>query len=172
MSSKIPWTRLNTDQWLFKLSDLPPMEVNVYVKLRIRMLHTREPLLNDSRILSHFTCCTVKRFEKALDYLFRSGHIICLEDGRLWSSDVEEELNNSNENINKFSERAQKAAQAKWAKRHKEKTISDDQNAKHDANDMLKHATSNANAMLNDAIIYIKKIKLSFYQKKKLILKI
>lgn len=116
MSTKLAWTRLNTDQWLFKLSDLPPMEVNVYVKLRIRMLHMREPLLNDARILSHFTCCTVKRFEKALDYLFRSGHIICLEDGRLWSSDVEEELNNSNENLNKFSERAKKAAQAKWEK--------------------------------------------------------
>ncbi|WP_317992909.1 DUF1376 domain-containing protein [Bartonella gliris] len=184
MSSKIPWTRLNTDQWLFKLSDLPPMEVNVYVKLRIRMLHTREPLLNDSRVLSHFTCCTVKRFEKALDYLFRSGHIISLDDGRLWSSDVEEELNNSNENINKFSERAQKAAQAKWAKHHKEKTISDDQNAKHDAkamlndakhdaNDMLKHATSNANAMLNDAInnnnnIYNKKTKTIVLAKKEI----
>ncbi|WP_273758687.1 DUF1376 domain-containing protein [Bartonella sp. AU55XJBT] len=149
MSSKIPWTRLNTDQWLFKLSDLPPMEINVYVKLRIRMLHTREPLLNDSRVLSHFTCCTVKRFEKALDYLFRSGHIISLDDGRLWSSDVEEELNNSNENINKFSERAQKAAQAKWAKHYKEKTISDDQNAKHDANDMLNDAINNNNNIYN-----------------------
>ncbi|WP_273719170.1 MULTISPECIES: DUF1376 domain-containing protein [Bartonella] len=184
MSTKLAWTRLNTDQWLFKLSDLPPMEVNVYVKLRIRMLHTREPLLNDSRVLSHFTCCTVKRFEKALDYLFRSGHIISLEDGRLWSSDVEEELNNSNENINKFSERAQKAAQAKWAKRHKEKTISDDQNAKHDAkamlndakhdaNDMLKHTTSNANAMLNDAInnnnnIYNKKTNTIVLAKKEI----
>ncbi|WP_208433207.1 hypothetical protein [Bartonella taylorii] len=149
MSSKIPWTRLNTDQWLFKLSDLPPMEVNVYVKWRIRMLHTREPLLNDSRILSHFTCCSVKRFQKALEYLFRSGHIICLEDGRLWSSDVEEELNNSNENLNKFSERAQKAAQAKWAKHHKAKTISDDQDAKHDAKAMLNYAINNNNNIYN-----------------------
>ncbi|WP_156850797.1 DUF1376 domain-containing protein [Bartonella refiksaydamii] len=180
MSSKIPWTRLNTDQWLFKLSDLPPMEVNVYVKLRIRMLHTREPLLNDSRILSHFTCCSVKRFQKALDYLFRSGHIICLEDGRLWSSDVEEELNNSNENLNKFSERAQKAAQAKWAKHHKAKTISDDQDAKHDANGMLKdakhdasNANSNAQAMLNYAInnnnnIYNKKTNTIVLAKKEI----
>ncbi|USP02836.1 DUF1376 domain-containing protein [Bartonella taylorii] len=180
MSSKIPWTRLNTDQWLFKLSDLPPMEVNVYVKLRIRMLHTREPLLNDSRILSHFTCCSVKRFQKALEYLFRSGHIICLEDGRLWSSDVEEELNNSNENLNKFSERAQKAAQAKWAKHHKAKTISDDQDAKHDAKAMLKdakhnakHDASNAQAMLNYAInnnnnIYNKKTKTIVLAKKEI----
>ncbi|WP_208433383.1 DUF1376 domain-containing protein [Bartonella taylorii] len=160
MSSKIPWTRLNTDQWLFKLSDLPPMEVNVYVKLRIRMLHTREPLLNDSRILSHFTCCSVKRFQKALEYLFRSGHIICLEDRRLWSSDVEEELNNSNENLNKFSERAQKAAQAKWAKHHKAKTISDDQDAKHDAKAMLNYAINNN--------IYNKKTKTIVLAKKEI----
>ncbi|EJF77523.1 Uncharacterized protein conserved in bacteria [Candidatus Bartonella washoeensis] len=105
MSTKLAWTRLFTEQWLFKLSDLPPMEVNVYVKLRIRMLHTREPLLNDSQILSHFTCCSVKRFQKALDYLLRSGHIICLEDGRLWSSDVEEELNYFNENLNNNEEK-------------------------------------------------------------------
>ncbi|WP_375679617.1 hypothetical protein [Bartonella sp. AP7XZML] len=104
MSSKLLWTRLFTDQWLFKLSDLPPMEVNVYVKLRIRMLHTREPLLNDSRILSHFTCCSVKRFQKALDYLLRVGVIIRLEDGRLWSSQVEEELNNFNEDLNNNKE--------------------------------------------------------------------
>ncbi|WP_273790336.1 hypothetical protein [Bartonella sp. CM31XJBT] len=183
MSTKLAWTRLNTDQWLFKLSDLPPMEVNVYVKLRIRMLHTREPLLNDARILSHFTCCSVKRFEKALNYLFRSGHIICLEDGRLWSLDVEEELNNSNENLNKFSERAKKAAQAKWAKHHKAKTMSDDQdakNAKHDANGMLKDAKhdacgdfSNAQEMLNDAInnnnnIYNKKTKTIVLAKKEI----
>ncbi|WP_375631605.1 MULTISPECIES: hypothetical protein [unclassified Bartonella] len=183
MSTKLAWTRLNTDQWLFKLSDLPPMEVNVYVKLRIRMLHTREPLLNDARILSHFTCCSVKRFEKALNYLFRSGHIIYLEDGRLWSLDVEEELNNSNENLNKFSERAKKAAQAKWAKHHKAKTMSDDQdakNAKHDANGMLKDAKhdacgdfSNAQEMLNDAInnnnnIYNKKTKTIVLAKKEI----
>ncbi len=177
MSTKLAWTRLNTDQWLFKLSDLPPMEVNVYVKLRIRMLHTREPLLNDARILSHFTCCSVKRFEKALNYLFRSGHIIYLEDGRLWSLDVEEELNNSNENLNKFSERAKKAAQAKWAKHHKAKTMSDDQdakNAKHDANGMLKDASMMLVGILamhkkclmmplTITITYIiKKLKLSF----------
>ncbi|AQX26406.1 DUF1376 domain-containing protein [Bartonella sp. Raccoon60] len=162
MSSKLPWTRLFADKWLLDLACLPAIEGNVYMRLRLQMLRTRESLVNDTQILSHFTCCSAKRFEKALDYLFRSGHIICLENGRLWISDVEEELNNSDETLNKFSERAQKAAQAKWAKHHKVKTISDDQdakNAKHDANDMLKDAKhdacndfSNAQAMLNDAI--------------------
>ncbi len=92
MSSKLPWTRLFADKWLLDLAHLPAIEGNVYMRLRLQMLRIREPLFNDAQILSHFTCCSVKRFQKALDYLFRSGHIICLEDGRLWSSDVEEEL--------------------------------------------------------------------------------
>ncbi|WP_438721429.1 hypothetical protein [Bartonella rochalimae] len=110
MSSKIPWTRLFADKWLLDLACLPAIEGNVYMRLRLQMLRTRESLVNDIQILSHFTCCSVKRFEKALDYLFRSGHVICLENGRLWISDVEEELNNSDETLNKFAERAAKAA--------------------------------------------------------------
>ncbi|WP_407965999.1 hypothetical protein [Bartonella sp. C271] len=110
MSSKLPWTRLFAGKWLLDLAYLPAIEGNVYMRLRLQMLHTREPLVHDAQILSHFTCCSVKRFEKALDYLFRSGHVICLENGRLWISDVEEELNNSDETLNKFAERAAKAA--------------------------------------------------------------
>ncbi len=92
MSSKLPWTRLFADKWLLDLACLPAIEGNVYMRLRLQMLRIREPLLNDAQILSHFTSCSVKRFQKALDYLFRSGHIICLDDGRLWCPDVEEEL--------------------------------------------------------------------------------
>ncbi|MET3559777.1 uncharacterized protein YdaU (DUF1376 family) [Bartonella japonica] len=109
-SDKLPWTRLFADQWLLDLACLPAIEGNVYMRLRLQMLRIREPLLNDTQILSHFTCCSIKRFQKALDYLLRSGRIICLEDGRLWSLDVEEELKNSDETLNKFAERAQKAA--------------------------------------------------------------
>ncbi|WP_273790027.1 hypothetical protein, partial [Bartonella sp. ML70XJBT] len=110
MSSKLPWTRLFADKWLLDLACLPAIEGNVYMRLRLQMLRIREPLLNDAQILSHFTSCSVKRFQKALDYLFRSGHIICLDDGRLWCPDVEEELKNSDETLNKFAERAAKAA--------------------------------------------------------------
>ncbi|GAA5114734.1 hypothetical protein GCM10023261_18000 [Bartonella jaculi] len=178
MSSKIPWTRLFADKWILDLACLSPIECNVYIKLRLQMLYTGKPLLNNLKVWANYTGCSVKMFMKALNVLMNTGHITRLEDGCLWNVDVAEELTNSNENINKFSERAQKAAQAKWAKRHKEKTISDDQDAKHDAcgmlkdakhdaNDMLKHATSNAQAMLNYAInnnnnIYKKKLILSY----------
>ncbi|WP_396583957.1 hypothetical protein [Bartonella grahamii] len=110
MSTKLPWTRLFADKWLLDLACLPAIEGNVYMRLRLQMLRTRESLVNDAQILSHFTCCSVKRFQKALDYLFRSGHIVLSEDGHLWCPDVEEELKNSDETLNKFAERAAKAA--------------------------------------------------------------
>lgn len=140
MSTKLPWTRLFADKWLLDLAHLPAFEGFIYVKLRFQMLRTGEPLKNNFRVLSLLAGCSVKRFQKALDLLLETGHIIFSEDGRLWSLQVEEELNNSNENLSKFSERAQKAAKARWDKN------------KDNSDDDAKHATSNVQAMLNDAI--------------------
>ncbi|WP_208438809.1 DUF1376 domain-containing protein [Bartonella grahamii] len=144
MSSKLPWTRLFADKWLLDLAYLPAFEGFIYVKLRFQMLRTGEPLTNNLKVLSLLAGCSVKKFQKALDLLLETGHIICLEDGRLWNPDVEEELNNSNDNLNKFSERAQKAAKARW-----------DKHTTYDCNDaktMLNDAKHDAKAMLNDAI--------------------
>ncbi|WP_375678288.1 MULTISPECIES: hypothetical protein [unclassified Bartonella] len=104
MSTKLPWTRLFADKWLLDLACLPAIEGNVYLRLRLQMLYTGEPLINNSQGFSYLTKCSVKRFEKALDYLLRVGVIIRLEDGRLWSSQVEEELNNFNEDLNNNKE--------------------------------------------------------------------
>ncbi|EJF87752.1 hypothetical protein ME1_00991, partial [Bartonella vinsonii subsp. arupensis OK-94-513] len=143
MSTKLPWTRLFADKWLLDLAHLPAFEGFIYVKLRFHMLRTGEPLTNNFRVLSLLAGCTIKRFQKALDLLLETGHIICLEDGRLWSLQVEEELNNSNENLNKFSERAKKAAEVRWEKHH---------NSKHDAKDAKHSVKHDACDMLNDAI--------------------
>ncbi|WP_208442416.1 DUF1376 domain-containing protein [Bartonella raoultii] len=145
MSSKLPWTRLFADKWLLDLAYLPSFEGFIYVKLRFQMLRTGEPLTNNLKVLSLLAGCSVKRFQKALDLLLETGHIVFSEDGRLWSLQVEEELNNSNENLSKFSERAQKAAKARWDKNNKDNS---DDDAKH----ATSNATSNAQAMLNDAI--------------------
>ncbi|WP_039761959.1 hypothetical protein, partial [Bartonella queenslandensis] len=96
-SDKLSWTRLFSEQWMAKLSQLPGTEGNVYVRLRLQMLFTREPLVNNLRILAHCAGYPVKTFVKALDVLIETGHIICLEDGRLWSLDVEDELKDSQE---------------------------------------------------------------------------
>ncbi|WP_375633284.1 MULTISPECIES: hypothetical protein [unclassified Bartonella] len=119
MSGKIPWTRLFADKWAVVVDYLPPVEGNIYMRLRFRMLRTGEPLFCNIKVLSHYTGYSVKKFETALNVLLEEGYIIRLEDGRLWNLDVEEELKNCNENLNKLSEKAIKAANTKKNK-HKD----------------------------------------------------
>ncbi|WP_375707660.1 hypothetical protein [Bartonella sp. AA1HLJMS] len=126
MSSKLPWTRLFADKWLLDLAYLPAFEGFIYVKLRFQMLRTGEPLTNNFKVLSLLAGCSVKKFQKALDLLLETGHIICLEDGRLWNPDVELELNDSKEK----SEAATKAAHSRW---HKTKGKNDNNHIKENA---------------------------------------
>ncbi|EJF74768.1 DUF1376 domain-containing protein [Bartonella birtlesii] len=92
MSSKLPWTRLFADKWLLDLAYLPAVEGNIYMRLRLRMLHTGEPLFYNIKVLSHYTGYSVKKFEAALNVLLEEGYFIRLADGCLWNLDVEEEL--------------------------------------------------------------------------------
>lgn len=118
MSSKIPWTRLFADKWIFDLTYLSSIEGNIYMRLRLQMLHTGKPLLNNIKVWANYTGYSVKTFVKALDVLQSTGHIIRLADGRLWNLDVEAELNDS---VGK-SEAASKAVSARW-KKSKEKNV-------------------------------------------------
>ncbi|WP_024864296.1 hypothetical protein, partial [Bartonella doshiae] len=148
--------------------------------LRLQMLYTGEPLLNNTKVWANYTGCSVKMFMKALEVLINTGHIERLDDGCLWSLKVEEELNNSNESLDKvsktsrskkLSERAKKAAQARWDKHTNDACddakasenpdkndakamLNDAKVIKHDANSMLKDAKHDAYDMLNDAYIY------------------
>ncbi|WP_375676480.1 MULTISPECIES: hypothetical protein [unclassified Bartonella] len=167
MSSKLPWTRLFADRWILDLACLSPIECNVYIKLRLQMLYTGEPLLNNTKVWANYTGCSVKMFIKALEVLISIGHIESLDDGCLWSLKVEEELNNSNESLDKvsktsrskkFSERAKKAAQARWDKHTND--------ACDDAKAMLKDAKHDAYDMLNDAYIYNINNNINSYNKK------
>ncbi|WP_455466929.1 hypothetical protein [Bartonella sp. B39] len=118
MSSKLPWTRLFADRWILDLTCLSSVEGNIYMRLRLQMLHTGEPLLNNIKVWANYTGYSLKTFVKALDVLQSTGHIIRLADGRLWNLDVEEELNDS---VGK-SEAASKAVNARW-KKSKEKDV-------------------------------------------------
>ncbi|WP_273783924.1 hypothetical protein [Bartonella sp. AU15XJBT] len=118
MSSKIPWTRLFADKWILDLTYLSSIEGNIYMRLRLQMLHTGEPLLNNIKVWANYTGYSVKAFVKALDVLQSTGHIIRLADGRLWNLDVEAELSDSAGK----SEAASKAVSARW-KKSKEKDV-------------------------------------------------
>ncbi|WP_254472612.1 hypothetical protein [Bartonella sp. B1098] len=163
MSTKLAWVRSFPSDCLAETNGMKAFQIATYVTLKWHMRKSGEPIFCDQDKLAHSAGCSKKIFNKALEFLLRDKKIICLEDGRLWSLQVEEELNNSNENLNKFSERAQKAAKARW---DKNKDNSDD-----DAKDAISNACSNANAMLNDANhnhnhIYNKKNKTIVLSKK------
>ncbi|MGL2349660.1 hypothetical protein ACOWKN_06210 [Helicobacter pylori] len=172
MANKIPWTRLFADKWILDLTYLPPIESNVYMRLQLEMLRTGEPLLNNIKLLACYTNCSVKTFVKALDVLVSAGYITRLEDGRLWSLQIEEELKDCNENLVKFSERASKAAHARWEKQKRSDdslAISDDENvsddAKHDASDMLKQCSSNAKHDAYGMLVDANNINNNIYKK-------
>ncbi|WP_375627392.1 DUF1376 domain-containing protein [Bartonella sp. PS17NMGDW] len=97
MSIKLPWTRLFADRWLVTLGCLSPTEKCIYVMLRLLMLRTGEPILNNLRVLARWIGYPVEEFEAALNSLIEGGFIIRLDNGGLWNSEVEKELNNLRE---------------------------------------------------------------------------
>ncbi|WP_144755854.1 DUF1376 domain-containing protein [Bartonella saheliensis] len=147
MSTKLAWVRSFPSDCLAETNGMKAFQIATYVTLKWHMRKSGEPIFCDQDKLAHSAGCSKKIFNKALEFLLRDKKIICLDDGRLWSLQVEEELNNSNENLSKFSERAQKAAKARW---DKNKDNSDD-DAKDATSNASSNATSNAQAMLNDA---------------------
>ncbi|WP_375682417.1 MULTISPECIES: DUF1376 domain-containing protein [unclassified Bartonella] len=164
MSTKLAWVRCFPSDWVSDASGMTSHQISTYMMLILLMYKKRQPILENASILARISGCSVKAFNKALDFLLSDEKLIRLEDGRLWSLQVEEELNNSNENLNKFSERAQKAAKARW-----DKHTNDACDIKHDANSMLKDAKHDAcDAITNNTNIYNKKTKTIVLAKKEI----
>ncbi|MBB5074085.1 uncharacterized protein YdaU (DUF1376 family) [Bartonella callosciuri] len=125
MSTKLAWTRLFSSQWIVDVSGMSVVEKGLYMTLVLYMCEERRPIVEDAPKLARWAGCSVRVLKNALNSLLRDEKIIRLEDGRLWNLKVEEELTNCHENLDKvskaarskiLSERAQKAAQARWAK--------------------------------------------------------
>ncbi|WP_375635069.1 MULTISPECIES: DUF1376 domain-containing protein, partial [unclassified Bartonella] len=164
MSTKLAWVRCFPSDWVSDASGMTSHQISTYMMLILLMYKKRQPILENASILARISGCSVKAFNKALDFLLSDEKLIRLEGGRLWSLQVEEELNNSNENLNKFSERAQKAAKARW-----DKNTKDACDIKHDANSMLKDAKHDAcDAITNNTNIYNKKTKTNVLAKKEI----
>ncbi|WP_375666524.1 DUF1376 domain-containing protein [Bartonella sp. TT121SHDZB] len=155
MSTKLAWVRCFPSDWVSEASGMTSHQISTYMMLTLLMYKKRQPILENASILARISGCSVKVFNKALDFLLSDERLIRLEDGRLWSLQVEEELKNSNENLNKFSERAQKAAKARWDKNTKDACdikhdACDNANdikhdIKHDACDAITNNTNNTN---------------------------
>ncbi|WP_273722022.1 MULTISPECIES: DUF1376 domain-containing protein [unclassified Bartonella] len=100
MSTKLPWTRLFSSQWIVDVSGMSIVEKGLYMTLVLYMYEERRPIIEDAPKLARWAGCSVRILKKTLDILLRDEKIIRLEDGRLWSLKVEEELNNFNEDLN------------------------------------------------------------------------
>ncbi|MBX4335582.1 DUF1376 domain-containing protein [Bartonella raoultii] len=147
MSTKLPWTRLFSSQWIVDVSGMSIVEKGLYMTLVLYMYEERRPIIEDAPKLARWAGCSERILKKTLDILLRDEKIIRLEDGRLWSLKVEEELNNCSENLDRASEKASKAAKAAKLRWDKNKDKSDD-----DVSAMQTHCERTANAMRNDAI--------------------
>ncbi|WP_375686786.1 DUF1376 domain-containing protein [Bartonella sp. AC331YNZD] len=139
MANKLPWVRNFYQEWIMDFAGTDAAEKATYSTLTAFMYRTCEPLYDDVSVLARAVGCSVQTFKKSLEKLIRKKLIIRLENGNLWSAQVEEELLNCNENLEKSSEKASKAAKARWDK-NKDKS-NDDARAMHE------QCTSNAYAM-------------------------
>ncbi|WP_254473255.1 MULTISPECIES: DUF1376 domain-containing protein [unclassified Bartonella] len=147
MSTKLPWTRLFSSQWIVDVSGMSIVEKGLYMTLVLYMYEERRPIIEDAPKLARWAGCSVRILKKTLDILLRDEKIIRLDDGRLWSLKVEEELNNCSENLDKATEKASKAAKAAKLRWDKNKDKSN-----YDVSAMQTQCERNANAMRNDAI--------------------
>ncbi|AQX20206.1 DUF1376 domain-containing protein [Bartonella sp. WD16.2] len=92
MSTKMPWVRSFPSDCLADTNGMKAFQIATYVILQWHMRRSGEPIFCDPSKLAHSAGCSVNAFNKALDFLLRKGKITRLEDGRLWSQQVEEEL--------------------------------------------------------------------------------
>lgn len=113
MLTKSPWVKLYPSQFLKELMGLKPAETAVYTTLVLFMIDKGAPILNNASYLSNLCSCSVQTFKKILEALISYGHIIHLEDNSLWHTSSAFDVNISR----KASEKASKAATARWNKK-------------------------------------------------------
>ncbi|ENN91907.1 hypothetical protein m07a_07950 [Bartonella schoenbuchensis m07a] len=112
MSTKLPWVRNFYEEWIMDFSGTSAAEKATYMTLTALMYRAQEPIWEEITTLARRIGCSVNALNKTLDLLLRKGKIIRLEDGRLWSQQVEEELKDCKEK----SAAASKAVNARWKK--------------------------------------------------------
>ncbi|WP_273782889.1 DUF1376 domain-containing protein [Bartonella sp. ML69XJBT] len=110
MTNKLPWVRNFYQEWIMDFAGTDATEKATYSTLTAFMYRAEEPIYDDTSVLARAVGCSIQAFKKSLEKLIRKKLILQLENGNLWSAQVEEELKNCNENLNRLSEKAIKAA--------------------------------------------------------------
>lgn len=114
-SNKVAFVKFSTDHFLKDLMGLKATEKAVYTTLVLLMNDRKAPLINNASYLSSWCGCSIRTFQKALETLISTGHLTRLENGSLWHKSIA-----FHDTDSKFSERASKAARARWSKKREE----------------------------------------------------
>lgn len=169
MTNKLPWVRNFYQEWIMDFAGTDTAEKATYSTLTAFMYRAEELIYDDTSVLARAVGCSVQTFKKSLEKLIRKKLILQLENGNLWSAQVEEELKNCNENLNKLSEKAIKAANTRKNKQkdnssreHDEVTTNSSRS--HDENMM----TSSRQHINNNNNSYNKKTKTIVLAKKEI----
>ncbi|WP_332060794.1 DUF1376 domain-containing protein [Bartonella sp. CB74] len=125
MANKLPWVRNFYQEWIMDFAGTDAVEKAAYSTLTALMYRACEPIYDDTSVLARAVGCSVQAFKKSLEKLIRKKLILQLENGNLWSAQVEEELKNCNDNFNKLSEKAIKAANTRRNNKHKDNSSGD-----------------------------------------------
>lgn len=168
MTDKAVHIALYPSDWLAGTRGLTPAETGVYITLVCMMYERQGPLAFDQARLARMCNCPAGTFKKILAVLMDEGKLIETPDG-LWQRRVETEIAAAKEAIGASSERARRAAEARWSKDRsqsderenaKVKPQSDEQQDasntaekanENSAGEMHEHCPSNANQNQNQS---------------------
>ncbi|MBX4336444.1 DUF1376 domain-containing protein [Bartonella raoultii] len=169
MTNKLPWVRNFYQEWIMDFAGTDAAEKATYSTLTAFMYRAEEPIYDDTSVLARAVGCSVQAFKKSLEKLIRKKLILQLENGNLWSAQVEEELKNCNENLSRLSEKAIKAANTR---RNKQKDNSSREHDEVTTNSSRSHdenmMTSSRQHINNNNNSYNKKTKTIVLAKKEI----
>ncbi|SET75557.1 YdaU family protein [Paracoccus homiensis] len=115
MSEKAVHIALYPSDWLAGTRGLTPAETGVYITLVCMMYERQSPLPFDHARLARMCNCPAGTFKKILAVLIDERKLIETPDG-LWQRRVDREIAAAKEAIGEASERAKRAADARWSK--------------------------------------------------------
>lgn len=113
--SDLPWFQFYPNDWLAGTRGLSAVETGIYITIIATLYDRAAPLPNDTERLARMCGAGKRQFVSALQRLLDDGKL-CLVDGGIWNTRVDEELKNRNDK----REKAKEAAEARWSGKTKE----------------------------------------------------
>lgn len=122
--TNMPWFQFYASDWLAGTRGLSAVETGIYITMIASMYDKGSPLPNDPDRLARLCGATAKQFKPAMERLIEEGKI-CIVDGGVWNSRVEDELKVRSTK----SDKAKLSAESRWNGKTEQNQSSDCANA-------------------------------------------